>query len=671
MIIATAGHIDHGKTLLVKSLTGVDTDRLVEEKARGISIDLGFAYWPTPDGGLIGFVDVPGHERFVHNMLAGVCGIDFALIVVAADDGVMPQTVEHLQILRLLGLDLGIAVITKVDRVDCDRVREVEAQVRALLAPTPLANCSILPVSSVTGTGIDRLRDALVRAAQTRNARYREGQNFRFAVDRSFTQSGSGTVVTGTVFNGEVGIGDRLVVSPSGISTRVRGIQIHGRATEHARAGDRCALNLAQIGVDAVTRGDWVLDEAIHAPSQRIEVRLTLLPSERAPLRHWTALHLHLATADMIARVATRRGTEILPGTTAWAQLVIDRPLAALNGDRFILRNQSANHTLGGGVVVDPFAPASRRGAVSRMAILDALAIGEPAAALAGMAGIPGHAIDCALFERTFNLSATRASTLYRSADLLVLGREHRLAIPRTCFKALSGDLIECVTAFHQRHPQAAGIEVRVLRRQLAAWLPPTAFGYLVKDLVESGRLSVDGLSVMVPGHDPLSNPVDHAMWQAVQPLLQQSGFTPPTVAEMARQLALDASLLADFLHRKSRRGELLRVAEDRYYPKATLATLAANAALVARGAPRGLFTAAQYRDAIGIGRNLAIIILEYFDTLGVTQRIGDLRRMHKNFTPILGKAKPALPPRPPAPRNGAMRPPPGKRPRQLRAQAR
>src|SRR5688572_29073566 len=240
MIVATAGHIDHGKTLLVKTLTGVDTDRLPEEKARGISIDLGFAYLPLAAGGLIGFVDVPGHERFIRNMLAGVCGIDFALLVVAADDGIMPQTIEHLHILDLLHVPRGAAVITKSDRVDPERVREVEASVAALLETTQLAGSPVLPVSAVTGAGIDELRSLLLSEASGAAARFSEGQHFRYAIDRTFTISGSGTVVTGTVFNGSVRVGDKLVVSPAGTPVRVRGIQIHGKSAELAKAGERC-----------------------------------------------------------------------------------------------------------------------------------------------------------------------------------------------------------------------------------------------------------------------------------------------------------------------------------------------------------------------------------------------------------------------------------------------
>jgi selenocysteine-specific elongation factor len=385
-------------------------------------------------------------------MLAGVCGIDFALLVTAADDGVMPQTVEHLQILDLLGIRQGIAAITKTDRVTPQRVDQVAAQVRALLANTALAGIPLLPVSAVTGTGIDPLREALVAAAMVQAARYRDGQHFRLAIDRVFTVAGSGTVVTGTVFSGEAKPDDRLLVSPSGLPVRVRGIQIRGKAADHAQAGDRCAMNLSGVDIDAVARGDWVLHEAIHAPSQRLDARFTLLATERGPLEHWTPVHLHLATADVMARLATSRGAAIAPGIGP-VQLVVEQPIAALNGDCFILRDQSAGRTLGGGWVIDPLAPATRRTAPARVAALAALERATPAAAFSELLMIPGQAVDVTHFETIFNLSAERAAALYRSADATVIGRDQRVAMARANAIALREGVVARLGEFHRAKP--------------------------------------------------------------------------------------------------------------------------------------------------------------------------------------------------------------------------
>ncbi len=644
MIVATAGHIDHGKTLLVKALTGIDTDRLPEEKARGISIDLGFAYWPLADGGLIGFVDVPGHERFIHNMLAGVCGIDFALLAVAADDGVMPQTVEHLQILDLLGVERGAVAITKADRVDTERIDEVEAQVQSLLARSTLAGIPLLPVSALTGSGVDALRRLLADAAAAHAARHIEGQHFRLAIDRVFSVAGSGTVVTGTVFNGTVRPDDRLLVSPKGTPVRVRGIQIRGRSAEAARAGGRCALNLAGIEAKAVGRGDWVLHEAIHAPTRRIDVGLRLLATERAALVHWTPAHLHLATADVMAHVALRDGGGIAPGASAGVQLVLETPVAALNGDRFILRDRSASRTLGGGTVIDPTAPPRRRGSV---AWLSALAQGAPDTALAALLQAPGEPVDCARFERVFNLDAARAASLYRSYDVEIIGRQSRVALGHAAADALRERIVDRLTTFHRAQPQVPGMEVALLRREIAPALGADAFSFLLRGLADARRVEVQGASARLPGHDASSAAADEGLWRKIQPALLESRFAVPSLAELARSLGMQDSALRGILHRKSKSGEVMRVAEDLFYPKATLAVLAANAALVARGASKGLFSAAQYRDATGIGRTRVIKLLEFFDTLGITQRIGDVRKMHKNFVPILGPAKPALAPKP------------------------
>jgi selenocysteine-specific elongation factor len=643
MIVATAGHIDHGKTLLVKTLTGVDTDRLPEEKARGISIDLGFAYWPLNGGALIGFVDVPGHERFIRNMLAGVCGIDFALLVVAADDGTMPQTVEHLQILDLLGIRQGIAVITKTDRVGPEQVAKVAAEVQTLLAKTTLAGISLLPVSAVTGNGIDALRQALVVAAKGMRTRTSEGQYFRFAIDRSFTVVGSGTVVTGTVFNGQVKLGDRLVVSPIGAPVRVRGIQIRGIASTCAEAGERCALNLSDIDVSAVARGDWVLDEAMHAPSRRLDASFTLLAQEQQALEHWTPVHLHLATADVLARVASPRATAIIPGESKRLQLVLEKPISTMNGDRFILRDQSAGRTLGGGMVIDPFAPATRRATPARLTVLAALEQTTATSAFAELLKIPSQTVDVARFEKIFNVTAERAISLYRSADAEVLGREQRVAIARASVEALREQILARVAEFHRGEPQAPGMKIEALRRELAPYLTPDAFSFLLHQLADGRKLETTGSSVLLPGHNATSNATDEKIWQAVLPAILRAGYAPPQTAALAASLGLREEIVKDFLHRKSKTGEVMRVAEYRFYPKATLSTLAARAGALARSSPGGMFTAAQFRDATGIGRSLTIQILEFFDGLGITQRIGDARKMRKDFVPILGSAEPAM----------------------------
>ena len=374
MIVATAGHVDHGKTALVRALTGVDTDRLPEEKQRGLTIDLGFAYHPLDGGHVLGFVDVPGHERFVRNMLAGVGSVDLALVVVAADDGVMPQTREHAAILDLLGVTECIAVVSKTDKVGAARVAEVGAEIESLLSATGMRGAEIHRVSALSGAGVDGLAAALREQALGFAARAANGR-FRLCIDRVFTLKGAGLVVTGTVHAGTADTGERLVVTPGGHEARIRGIHAQDRPAECARAGERCALNLAgrDLGPEKIGRGDWVVDRTLHAPSDRIDVRLRVLPAETRTLRHWTPVHVHLAASHSTARIAVLGAGSIAPGGDGRVQVVLDRPLHALAGDRIVVRDQSATRTMGGGTVVDPFSPRRGRARPARLAWLDAI----------------------------------------------------------------------------------------------------------------------------------------------------------------------------------------------------------------------------------------------------------------------------------------------------------
>jgi selenocysteine-specific elongation factor len=654
MIVATAGHIDHGKTLLVKTLTGVDTDRLPEEKARGISIDLGFAYLPVPAGGLLGFVDVPGHERFIRNMLAGVCGIDFALLIVAADDGVMPQTIEHLHILDLLHVSRAAAVITKIDRADENRVREVERSIAALLEETNLAGAPVIPVSAVTGAGIERLRTLLFSEAAGQAERRSTGQHFRYAIDRTFSVAGSGTVVTGTVFNGAVVTGDKLVLSPAGTPVRVRGIQIHGKSAERAAAGERCALNLTGGELESVRRGDWLVAEAIHRPTRRFDARIKVLNAEPHALEHWTPIHLHLATSDVTGRIATRRGDSIAPGASATVQLVLDQPIGALRGDRFIVRDQSATRTLGGGFVLDPFAPATRRSTRARLAELAALEHDSPEEALAALQAT-AQPIDLKHFESAYNLESAHAARLYEALKLVQLGRESRVAITQPRHEAIEKAVLEHLADFHRRQPQAAGEEVETLRMALAADISADAFATVLRRLTDARKIETGGSTARLPGHNATANDADDRLWQAVRPALEALAFNAPPVRDLAVQVKLKEAVLKDFLYRKAKTGEVMRVTADRFYARSTLATLAAIAQATAQAQVNGQFTAAQYRDATGVGRSLAIEILEFLDGLGITQRVGDARKMRKDFVPILGAATAP----PPPPKSSAPKPAP------------
>ncbi len=633
MIVATAGHVDHGKTTLVRALTGVDTDRLPEEKRRGISIDLGFAYWQPAAGALVGFVDVPGHERFVRNMLAGVCGIDAVLLVVAADDGVMPQTVEHLNIIEILAVERGIGVISKTDRVSRERVEEVAADLRALLAHTRIAQVEILPVSATTGEGLERLRAALAGMAQGAARQAQADVPFRFAVDRSFSVAGAGTVVTGTAFGGKVAVGDKLVLTPRGVPVRVRGIQKDGKAAAQAVAGERCAINLADVEVSRAARGDWLVAEALHAPTQRLDVRLALLGAEARALEHWTPVHLHHGAGDFTARVALK--DDLAPGATAIAQLVADEPIAALHGDRFVIRDQSALRTLGGGRVIDPLAPRRSRDRAQRVAQLEAIETDDAEKALSALQAVSPQGVDMAWFARVFHLGEQRLTAMAEKAGLVVVGRQAPVGLPREKLQQIVQAAVHALEAFHAKSPQAPGLELSAFRSQSAPDLSRSAFEAIVR---AASEVEVTGSTARLRNHVATDNPGDETTWRSIQPALHKAGFNGLTIAELAATTKIKEPELKDFLFRKAKTGGVVKVSAERFYQRGTLARFAAIAVATAQAAPGGRFNAAQVRDRTDIGRTRVIEILECFDRIGITRRSGDLRTLGKDFNLVLGE---------------------------------
>ena len=475
MIVGTSGHIDHGKTALVQALTGVDTDRLKEEKARGITIDLGFAYLPRPDGSVIGFVDVPGHERFVRTMMAGAHGIDFVLLVIAADDGVMPQTREHLEILDLLGLDRGLVVLSKADLVDADTLLLRELEIAESLIGTTLQGADVLPMSVVTGLGLDRLTERLDHEAAHAAARDTT-RAFRLAVDRSFILSGAGTVVTGTVIGGTAATGDPVIVSPSGLAARVRSIHVQNHRAPAAQAGDRAALNLVGPGVgkDTVGRGDMVLDGAVHAPTTLVSTpRSRLSPREKTAPAQSMPVRLHTATAEVGARML-HLGEPPEPGGSADIQLILERPIAACALDRFILRDVSQTRTIGGGRFLDPRAPSRRRRAPERVRIRDAQRATDPAAALSGLLAEPPFALPLAGFLADRGLRSEAGPDLIERLDLVVLrieGENH--VASRQVLHRLEHDVTAALEFWHSENPDHGGMSLERLRWRIEPRLTP------------------------------------------------------------------------------------------------------------------------------------------------------------------------------------------------------
>lgn len=643
MLIATAGHIDHGKTSLIRALTGVETDRLPEEKARGISIDLGFAHWAV-DGRTIGFIDVPGHERFIRNMLAGLAAIDYALLVVAADDGVMPQTIEHLQILDLLAIDRGLAVITKCDRVGAERVAEVRGQVADLLAGTGLASARILEASVITGAGVEAIAEALREAAALEGPGVNAGRQVRLAIDRVFTRPGAGTVVTGTVQDAWLEQGAQLQLSSSGRSVRVRGLQRGGQTIDRVAPRERCAVNLAGASVDDLRRGDWLLAPGMLMPTRRLIARVALLPGEGTGLRHNAAIHLHLGTTDRVARALIAAQVEIAPGRDGLAQVLLERPVSVVNGDRFIIRDPAARRTLGSGRVIDPLPPAGRRDAQTRARMLEALESFDPEEALTRLLRIPDHEIDAAQFERVFNLQSEYAHALYRRAEAVLLGRTRQMAILASRQEAFMTAMVTALGDLHREQPDQPGFPGRALKARAAPTLSNESFLAILRALLDQRRIETSGSLVRLPGHVVGSRAADRALWERLEPLLREQGLQPLTAAQLALELRMGEPAVKALLYRLRAQGEVWRVTDERFFSRDSVAQLAATAALLVERSMGGKgFSAADYRDAIGTGRTLAIQILEFFDGIGVTRRNGDLRKMQPDYLLVVGHAQPHL----------------------------
>jgi selenocysteine-specific elongation factor len=617
MIVGTAGHIDHGKTALVKALTGVDADRLKEEKARGITIDLGYAYSDLGDGRQLGFVDVPGHERFVHNMLAGATGIDAALLVVSAAEGIKPQTVEHLQIVDLLGLDRGIVALSKADLANDDQILERMAEIETLLSTTSLKGAEIVPVSSLTGQGVAELKANLLALGESNKGTTGFA---RLAIDRCFVLAGAGVVVTGTVHAGEIKVDDRLLLTPSGLEARVRSLHAQNREAKVGRAGERCALNLSgpRLSKDAVRRGDWVVSPELHAPTERIDVWLKLLASEGQPLKHWSPVHVHLGAAHVMGRVALLEGNTLAPGEQGLAQLVLEEKVGALAGDRIILRDPSATRTIAGATIVDPFGPMRNRRTPRRLAELGALRESDDIV-LPRLLRLEAGFVDLARFGLARNLKPAEVDRLVAAAAGTKLAGFGLLTETRA---EASADLLEALKTYHTTNPDTPGLQPERLRLAMKKRWPQSVFRALLDPEVAAKKVVVDGAFLRLPGHSLKLGARDEALWQKISADLTRERFRPPRVRDFADTYEVPEADVRRLMRRLGQLGRVVEIAQDQYFLRPVVAEMIGIAH--AFGAE---FTAAQFRDKLDNGRKVAILILEFFDRHGITVRRGDLRR--------------------------------------------
>ncbi|VUC69984.1 Selenocysteine-specific translation elongation factor [Raoultella terrigena] len=601
MIIATAGHVDHGKTTLLQAITGVNADRLPEEKSRGMTIDLGYAYWPQPDGRVLGFIDVPGHEKFLSNMLAGVGGIDHALLVVACDDGVMAQTREHLAILQLTGKPSLTVALTKADRVEAQRVDEVRADAEAVLAEFGFTPAALFVTAVPSGRGISALREHLLQLSERG---YPQNQRFRLAIDRAFTVKGAGLVVTGTALSGEVKIGDTLWLTGVDKPVRVRGLHAQNQPVEQAWAGQRIALNIVgDAQKEALNRGDWLLSVQPPEPSERVIVEL----QRHAPLTQWQSLHIHHAARHITGRVSLLEGE--------LAELVLDSPLWLADNDRLVLRDISARSTLAGARVVTLNPPRRGKRKPEYLQWLHTLASADDDA-LALEVHLQRDAVRLGEFAWARQLSETGLAALMGQPGYLQAGSS-LLSAPLAA--RWQSKLIDALTRYHDQHRDEPGTGRERLRRIALPMEDEGLVLLLIEQMRESGVIHSHHGWLHLPEHKAGFTDEQQAIWLRVVDLFADE---PWWVRDLAKESGVEESLMRAVLRQAAQQGMITAIVKDRYYRNDRIVEFAGL--IRELDLERGSTCAADFRDKLNVGRKLAIQILEYFDRIGFTRRRGN-----------------------------------------------
>lgn len=634
-IIGTAGHIDHGKTSLVKALTGHDTDRLKEEKERGISIDLGFAYLDLPDGTRAGVVDVPGHERFIRNMLAGAHGIDLVLFTVAADDGVMPQSEEHLDILHILGVRRAIFVITKCDLVSAARVREVEEEIAILTSGSSLEHSPTIPSSLVTGQGLAELRAQIAETLQ-RCQKPQPPGCFRLPVDRVFVLQGHGLIVTGTALAGEVKVGDRVRCLPGQQLFRVRSLQVHNQPVDVGLWGQRIALNVSGTETPSIERGHVICHESITRTSDRFDAALEVRPTSTAGIKNHQRVRVHLGTAERLAKlVLLGSRQEVGPKESTYCQVVLSDPLLAMRGDHFVIRDETAHRTLGGGVVIHPWATKHRRTDPDLQERLRALHEGELARVVeAFLDESDEFALPMAVLSQFLNLEENeiRGRVEAVGAVRVFTFEGERLYGTEKKWRRARENLQEALRGFHRAHPLAPGMEMEELRATLPYRMAPRVFRAFVEQLEHGQAIVRDANLLRLPEHKVRLRDDEQAVVERIKTLLGSRPLAPPELKEIENDIGVERAKLNEIIRLMERERSIIRVAPDLYFLADSVENL--KGALCEYLSEKSRVTPAAFRDLFGTSRKYTIPLLEYFDREGLTVRVGDTRRLkHPSLT--------------------------------------
>jgi len=627
VIVGTAGHIDHGKTELVRALTGVDCDRLQEEKKRGITIDIGFAPLSLMGDVAVGFVDVPGHERFVKNMLAGASGIDLVLLVVSAEESIKPQTREHFDICRLLGVQSGLIALTKADLADEDLRALVALEVRDLVKGSFLEGAPILPVSARTGEGLEELKAALHERALAVSPR--SSASFcRLPVDRSFSIRGFGTVVTGTLITGEIRDGEEMEIYPRGIRAKVRGIQVHGAAVASAVAGQRAALNLQGVDAGAVSRGDLLAPPDFMKPSSLHDVELHLLPSS-APLKDLARVRYHQGTSEALARVKLIGASRVEPGGTAFAQLRLESPGMSLPGDRFVLRRYSPMVTIGGGLVLDAHPEKHRGEAGERPAALEALRSGAVALAAHALASSPGGMTPGGLVVRTGRSPAevaAMAADLVRSGRVVAAGDRSSLLLHADWYGRHRARILSLLEEHHRAHPLMVGLPREELRERTLPGEPPETVRFVLEHMAAAGEIRLEKEFAAAASHKVSLGAEEERILGVVESAYLDSGLNPAGLEQIVATHALDAARAQRIYHLLLSRGRLVRIKDGTVFHAETLDRLKKKLWDLRRTKP--VIDVAAFKDLTGTSRKNAIPLLEHLDAERVTRRRGNDREI-------------------------------------------
>jgi selenocysteine-specific elongation factor len=619
VILGTAGHIDHGKSSLVKALTGIDPDRLKEEKERGITIDLGFADLSYPDGLTVGIVDVPGHERLVKNMLAGAGGIDLVLLVIAADEGIMPQSREHLHICNLLKIKSGLIAITKADLIEKDWLELVEDEVKKFVKGTFLEGASIVPVSSKTMVNIELLKEKIREAALNVDPKPTKGL-FRLPIDRVFTLKGFGTVVTGTAISGSISLDEDVDVLPSNIRSKVRGLHSHGKPIATAYAGQRVAINLQGVDKEDLNRGDEVVVPGRLTPTKKIDAKVELL-ADAPVLKSKTLVHLHLGTSETTARIILFGSNELKAGESCYGQFRLRDPVIAMAGDRYIIRRFSPVDTIGGGEVLDPLSyRRSYKEGLEDLVTFEKGTLSEKIAVKVKRSGI--HGITVLIIDGWIKAEIPSIKEAIRELkEKGILIQMEDMLIHKTAFDSFREKTKKLLDDFHKKNPLKPGMLKEELRAKLT--LEPRLFGHLVSSLKD---IVLDKELVRLATFKAALSGGDETVQARILALLEKTGFQPPTKEELSQSLKIDQKRFADILKLMSKEGSLIRINESVYLTSSTYKTMIEDLRSFFSKKPD--MTVAEFRDVLQTSRKYALPFLEYLDSNKITLRVGDVRKL-------------------------------------------